>query len=214
KTYNKIPKTRIKYNLSIVYTRELFNSVANVSKSRCILLIISQMASIKNKVHIIVGAVLALIGWLVALGGIAKINRDCNDLYETVVKWCSDALSYQWWGIWFAFFLAVVILVLAILGKAQAWGSTLQALCAACLSVTMMDANIMYDYSTRGSTIDAVNAALAGFIILSIALMFLIITLGMGAAGVNVSVSVTPAPGRLETVSTQPKQGDTAAFAC
>ncbi|GIL43400.1 hypothetical protein Vafri_1169 [Volvox africanus] len=167
------------------------------------------MANIKNKALIIIGAVLALIGWLVALGGIAKLNSDCNNYYGGVERICSDRLGYQWWGIWFGFVLAVVILVLTILGKVEAWGSTLQAFCAACLSVTMVDADSMID-----SSLAAVNAALAGFIILSVALMFLIIVLGMGAAGMNVSVSVTPAPGRVETVSTQPKQSDTAAFAC
>ncbi|GIL43405.1 hypothetical protein Vafri_1173 [Volvox africanus] len=126
-------------------------------------------------------------------------NDICNDWYGGVEKVCSDVLRYQWWGIWFGFVLAVVILVLTILGKVEAWGSTLQAFCAACLSVTMVDANSMY-----GPYPAAESAAFAGFIILSVALMLLIIVLGMGAAGVNVSVSVTSAPGRVETVSTQP----------
>ncbi|GIL43399.1 hypothetical protein Vafri_1169 [Volvox africanus] len=171
------------------------------------------MANIKSKALIIIGTVLALIGWLVALGGIAKLNSDCNNYYEGVEKVCSDSLGYQWWGIWFGFVLAVIILVLTILGKVEAWGSTLQAFCAACLSVTMVDADVFYKLFMLSSIMPSVNAALAGFIILSVALMFLIIVLGMGAAGMNVSVSMTPAPGTVETVSTQPRQGETAAVA-
>ncbi|GIL72587.1 hypothetical protein Vretimale_4326 [Volvox reticuliferus] len=169
------------------------------------------MANINNKLILIIVVVFALIGWLVALGGIAKANDVCNNRYGFTNKNCSDDLSYHWWGIWFSFVLAVVILILAILGKAEAWSSTLQALCAACLSVTMLDADSIYKWNVQDWATDWVHAALAGFIILSIALMLLIIILGMNLAGENVSVRVSPAPGSIETASKQPKQGDTSA---
>lgn len=40
---------------------------------------------------------------------------------------------------WYTFFMTIACLVMAVLGKAEAWVSTLQALLAACLSVTMID---------------------------------------------------------------------------
>jgi hypothetical protein len=63
-------------------------------------------------------------------------------------------------------------------------------------------------YADRVPGTTAEEAALAGFIILSIALMLMIIFLGMGSAGISVSVSVAQnktVPDRVEKVSPQPK---------
>ncbi|EFJ44758.1 hypothetical protein VOLCADRAFT_106219 [Volvox carteri f. nagariensis] len=200
------------------------------------------MASISNKVLVIIAAVFALIGWAVALGGIAALNDTCNKQVDEANsgygsgryshKDCSDQYRYQWWGIWFTFFLTVIILLLEIFGKADAWSVTLQVciakcnlaamrdhepirrkklnirilfaqvFCAACLSVTMIDVNAMYDAVT-----DAAEAALAGFIIMSMALMLLIIFLGMGSAGVNVSISVGATKTSPSPAASQPAKG-------
>ncbi|GLC35966.1 hypothetical protein PLESTB_000524300 [Pleodorina starrii] len=174
------------------------------------------MASINNKVLVIIAAILMLIGWVVALGGVAKLNDVCNDYTDAYQKYygnngrnhrdCSDELRWQWWSIWFCFFLMVIVLVMVVLGKAAAWTSTLQIFCAVCLGVSMVAAHWTYGYDGY----DAGQAALAGFIIASIALFLLIIFLGMGAAGVNVSVSVaankTSPDGKADRVEKAPQQ--------
>ncbi|PNH12665.1 hypothetical protein TSOC_000357 [Tetrabaena socialis] len=97
------------------------------------------------------------------------------------------------WGVWYGFFLVIVILIMAVLGKTDAWTSTLQAFCAALLSVSMIDASEWHGVSGNAGAgnNDAVDAALAGFIIMSIGVALLIIFLGMGGAGVSVNLTVS-----------------------
>ncbi|GFR41386.1 hypothetical protein Agub_g2069 [Astrephomene gubernaculifera] len=154
------------------------------------------MASITNRVLIIAALVLALIGWVVALAGVARANDLCNDAtYNHRTTHCSNGLRYDWWGVWFTFFLIIVILVMAVMGIMDSWVSTLQAFCAACLSVTMIDASNWIgigDGSSSGSDYkSAADAATAGFIICSIALMLLIVFIGLGPAGVCVKINVS-----------------------
>ncbi|KAG2499191.1 hypothetical protein HYH03_002772 [Edaphochlamys debaryana] len=101
------------------------------------------MASITNKVLIIIGAVLVLIGWAVALGGVAAFNDDCNkaDGDNDSDSGCAHGLRYEWYGVWFTFFLALIIIVMAVFGMVDNWTSTLQMFCAVCLAVDMFDAN-------------------------------------------------------------------------
>jgi hypothetical protein len=83
---------------------------------------------------------------------------------------CSRNVSYEWWGIWYSFFLSLTVLALTVrnfrkegegskgwpeclratsdlsastqvLGRVEGWVSTLQALAAACMSVTMINCN-------------------------------------------------------------------------
>ncbi|KAG2440377.1 hypothetical protein HXX76_004482 [Chlamydomonas incerta] len=151
------------------------------------------MASLNNKVLVMIAGILMLIGWVVALAGVARANDLCNKATNNQAKdSCSKGLRYDWWGVWYTFFITIACLVMAVLGKADAWVSTLQALLAACLSVTMIDTNTWVGLSDRaaGDYADAANAALAGFIIASIGITLMIIFLGLGGAGINVSVSV------------------------
>ncbi|KXZ56413.1 hypothetical protein GPECTOR_1g368 [Gonium pectorale] len=157
------------------------------------------MASINNKTLLIIACILALIGWIVALAGVARTTDLCNK-HEKDNQWrgwggydCDKAWRYDWWGIWFTFFLTIVLIIMAWFDKVGGWVSTLQAFCAACLSVTMIDTHnwIGISESWNGDSEDAANAALAGFIIICIALFLIIIFLGMGGAGVNVNVSIS-----------------------
>ncbi|KAG2455139.1 hypothetical protein HYH02_000958 [Chlamydomonas schloesseri] len=108
---------------------------------------------------------------------------------------CSKALQYDWWGVWFTFFMTIACLAMTVLGKAESWVSTLQALLAACLSVTMIDTRTWITANDKaiGDPKDAAGAALAGFIIASMGITLMIIFLGLGGAGVNVNMSVSTA---------------------
>ena len=96
------------------------------------------------------------------------------------------------WGIWFNFFMVVAIITLVLLQNYN-WSTTLQALLAACLSVTMLDSRSAIDRAqfklgtlnevlSGGSAIGdpaAFDAVAAGFIIMSLADFLLIIFLGI-----------------------------------
>ncbi|PNH12663.1 hypothetical protein TSOC_000359 [Tetrabaena socialis] len=96
------------------------------------------------------------------------------------------------WGVWYGFFLVIVILIMAVLGKTDAWTSTLQALCAALMSVSMNDADEWLSITRNPKYLStaSVNAALAGFIIMSAGVALVIIFLGMGGINVDFTVSV------------------------
>lgn len=165
------------------------------------------MVTLTKKALIIAGCILALIGFLVALGGIAKLAADCAT--SSTVTNCSQAQQYEWWGIWFNFFLVLAILALACYGNFN-WNTTMQAFLAACLSVTMFDARSALDRQAFGlgnlsteldgpnvlGTQAAIDAAAAGFILMSIADFLLIIFLGIDAATTVISMQLPSLPAR------------------
>ncbi|GIL56990.1 hypothetical protein Vafri_12251 [Volvox africanus] len=125
------------------------------------------MVILRNVVPCIIAGCFSLVGTIVALGGMAKLNDFCNAaanapyyysyyyssqsyypsaLRSLSVKECSDMLSYFWWGITFGVVLSTVALIVALLGKAAhgTWNSTLQAFCAVCVSISMWNANALY----------------------------------------------------------------------
>ncbi len=54
------------------------------------------MAGLNNKTLLLVGAVLALIGWAVALGGVAKLTDMCNSASGRTKADCGRAFQYEW----------------------------------------------------------------------------------------------------------------------
>ncbi|GIL83635.1 hypothetical protein Vretimale_10433 [Volvox reticuliferus] len=144
----------------------------------------------RNTITCSISALLTLVGSIVALGGIAKVNDICNDKiaaanryasdYEEISeKACSDQLGFYWWGICFGIVLPVVAFVVVLLGKAGTWSSTLQALCAACVSISMLNASSTYpfqktydyQYSNNDANVSlksATDAAFAGAVTWSV----------------------------------------------
>ncbi|KAG2499192.1 hypothetical protein HYH03_002773 [Edaphochlamys debaryana] len=116
------------------------------------------------------------------------MTDDCNSFPTTTGKYCGWLYRWEWFGVWFTFLLVLIILLAELFGKASSWASTLQAFCAACLSVTMLNTNAYVENGSNGYEAD--DAALAGFLIASMGLFLLIICLGLGGAGVVVNVAV------------------------
>ncbi|GIL83763.1 hypothetical protein Vretimale_10559 [Volvox reticuliferus] len=163
-----------------------------------------------------IAALLTLVGSIVALGGTAKVNDYCNDKiaaanryasdYEKISeKACSDQLRFYWWGICFGIVLPVVAFVVVLLGKAGTWSSALQAVCAACVSISMSNASSTYPVQTYNSSNrysnndanvilkSAKDAAFTGFIIQSLGLYALIIALSIPIPSKD--TNITPNPG-------------------
>lgn len=129
---------------------------------------------------VLVIAVLTVAVWVVGIAGMAAITHDCHENIST--SDCARGLQYEWWGLWFEFFLVIAIIVVALRDKLEANQLTLLTFLAIVTGVLMWSARsvmVVGSYASLVSTVNShKNTAAAGFVMVCISNFLLIILLG------------------------------------
>lgn len=155
----------------------------------------AEKLSIAVRSAIIAFALFAFLAWIVGLAGMAALSHNCHK-FDT---WggCARSLQYEWWGIWFEFFLLIWVLVVSFSDKLYVNQLSLLTFLAICTMVLMWSARscmVGFDYiSTIQGYAGPKNCAAAGFVMLCIFNFLIIFFLSwvdrlgvanhMGAAG-------------------------------
>ncbi|BDA49350.1 hypothetical protein COCOBI_13-4620 [Coccomyxa sp. Obi] len=150
---------------------------------------------------------LSVISWVIALAGNGALNAVCLDA-------CRYYFGLSWWTIWFEFVILLGTIPVGILGM-RAWKPAVMALLATNTALTMIQTDSWLQtkgldpyyglYTTRD------NVIIAGYVLLSICNVLLIIVLGvMDEAATKITLpqqsaySNSPPP---HTVPTYPPRG-------
>ncbi|CAL8464230.1 g3765 [Coccomyxa elongata] len=149
----------------------------------------------------------SVISWVVTLAGNGALNAVCLDA-------CRYYFGLSWWTIWFEFIILLATIPVGILGM-RAWKPAVMALLATNTALTMIQTDSWLQtkgldpyyglYTTRD------NVIIAGYILLSICNVLLILVLGfIDEAGTKITLpqqsaySNSPPP---HTVPTYPPRG-------
>lgn len=141
-------------------------------------------------------AVLATVGWIVALGGVGKLDDECDDETDDL---CSNQFRPHWWTLSYEL---IVLLVLAGLALKKAVGKARLVLLVflglvAVRTNDAADAFITLSDSLEDDEQDAAEAASAGFVILTMVNFSLIVVVGLESMweGWTLKFGATKKPG-------------------
>ncbi|KAG2490360.1 hypothetical protein HYH03_011162 [Edaphochlamys debaryana] len=98
---------------------------------------------------------------------------------------CVETVDYYWWGVWFNFFVFILAALVGAANKANQYGAAVQALSAACMSVSMycsQDSRTQYRFydGINNDAQTAFEVMFAGNLITSVA--YAVVLIGMSSA--------------------------------
>lgn len=126
-------------------------------------------------------AFLALAGWVIALIGVALLQKNCNG---NGVTDCSDAYGIEWWGLALELFVILACIFVAWVPALRRHRPAIVALLAISSVLAMFFIDIFRGLRrlSNGTTHKRHSLAMAGFIIYTIANLLLILSLGVDTA--------------------------------
>lgn len=138
-----------------------------------------ESATIAKVVVGVVLVLLQLLGWLLALGGVGKLHDDCN------VDNCSELFRASWWSIFFQLFVLIFTGLVVVTKSLES--ARIPVIAFLVLStVELMDeaekALQLSDMTQTGLSESAINAAAAGFVLMSLFNFVLIVLLGVAVS--------------------------------